>query len=466
MSKYLLYILACTCFFSCKNKEKEGLTTYIGGQIINPKMDYVLLTHHDKRHDTISLNKYGGFEFQCESLQTNLYLIRHSELQYVFVEPGDSIMFRLNTVDFDESLAFSGHGAEKNNFLMYLFLRNEEEDKKLPEQYKLLPTTFEEEISHSRKTLHSELDDFITSENPSETFITIAKSNIDYNYFSKKELYLAAKQAAKDTVSLKFPRDFFTYRDSINLNNTLLKNYYIYYQFLNRYLDNLAYDSYREKYAYDKESYVHQKEKLAVIDKWITNEQLHDNLLHTNVKRYLVLADDKQKEKELVALYKTLDNNEAHQKDIDTYAKNTAKINAGNIIPDVGLVAANHNTISLQKITNSKSVFFFWTRESIKHYKEIHVRVAELKNKYPEYEFIGINMDKDYLAWKQTVISSGYNQANEYQFKNAATAKNALFINSANKAMIVNKGGIILEGNSNLFNQNFESLLLGYLNKN
>jgi len=31
--------------------------------------------------------------------------------------------------------------------------------------------------------------------------------------------------------------------------------------------------------------------------------------------------------------------------------------------------------------------------------------------------------------------------------------------------MIVDKGGIILEGNSNLFNQNFESLLLGYLNK-
>jgi len=31
--------------------------------------------------------------------------------------------------------------------------------------------------------------------------------------------------------------------------------------------------------------------------------------------------------------------------------------------------------------------------------------------------------------------------------------------------MIVDTGGIILEGNSNLFNQNFETLLLGHLNQ-
>ena len=86
-------------------------------------------------------------------------------------------------------------------------------------------------------------------------------------------------------------------------------------------------------------------------------------------------------------------------------------------------------------------------------------------SKYPEYTFVGINTGTDFEAWNQTVISSGYNQANEYQLKNSIAAKNALFINSANKAMIVDKGGIILEGNSNLFKQNFESLLLGYLNK-
>ncbi len=466
LTKQLLFIFACSFLLSCNNKDKNGITTYIGGQIINPKMDYVLLSHHDKRLDTITLNTGGAFDFQCENLQTNLYIVKHGELQYIFIEPGDSIMFRLNTVGFDESLAFSGRGAEKNNFLMNLFLQNEEEDKRLPELYKLNPKPFEKEIFHVKKALLRELDEFIISEKPSESFIHVALANINYNYYSRKELYLSSKKAANYHKAIQYPENFFTYRDSIELNDNTLKNYYTYYQFINRYLDNLAYEGHTKKEStFNKISYWHQTQKLKLIDSLITNKQLHDNLLYNTVKRYLVHADDPKKEHDLVALYKELDHNEAHQKEVERYAHNTAKINAGKLIPNIALVDANNDVISIQKINTSKTVFFFWNSESVKHYKEIHVRVADLKNKYLEYTFIGINTGSDTEAWKKTVISSGYNPLHEYQLKNSTIAKNALFINSANKAMIVDKGGIILEGNSNLFSQNFESLLLGYINK-
>ena len=466
LTKHLLFILACSCFLSCNNKDKNGVTTYLGGQIINPKMDYVLLSHQDKRLDTITLNTSGSFDFHCENLQTNLYIIKHGELQYIFIEPGDSIMFRLNTVGFDESLAFSGRGAEKNNFLMNLFLQNEEEDKRLPELYKLNPKAFEKEIAHSKKALLRELDEFIISEKPSESFIHIALSNINYNYYSRKELYLSSKKVVSSHKQILYPENFFTYRDSIQLNDNTLKNYYTYYQFINRYLDNLADDGHKkEETFFNKTSYEHQTQKLRLIDSLITNKQLHDNLLYNTVKRYLIHADDSKKEHDLVALFKKLDHNEVHQKEVERYAHNTAKINAGELIPNLALITGNNKIISLQKINASKTVFFFWNSKSVKHYKEIHVRIADLKTKYPEYAFVGINTGTDFAAWSQTVISSGYNQENEYQLKNSTAAKNALFINSANKAMIVDKGGIILEGNSNLFNQNFESLLLGYLNK-
>ena len=466
LTKNLLFILACSCFLSCNNKDKNGVITYIGGQIINPKMDYVLLSHQDKKLDTIALNTSGAFDFQCENLQTNLYIIKHGELQYIFIEPGDSIMFRLNTVGFDESLAFSGRGAEKNNFLMNLFLQNEEEDKRLPELYKLNPTAFEKEISHSKKALLKELDEFIISEKPSEPFIHIALSNINYNYYSRKELYLSSNKTTSYHAKIQYPENFFTYRDSIQLNDNALKDYYTYYQFINRYLDNLTYQGHTKKEpTFNKISYWHQTQKLRLIDSLITNKQLHDNLLHNTVKRYLVHADDTKKEQDLVALFKEMNHNKDHQKEVDRYAHNTAKINAGELIPNLALITADNEIISLQKINATKAVFFFWNSESVKHYKEIHVRIADLKTKYPEYTFIGINTGSEFEAWKKTVINSGYNQANEYQLKNSTAAKNALFINSANKAMIVDKGGIILEGNSNLFNQNFESLLLGYLNK-
>lgn len=464
--KHLLFLVTFCCLLSCNNKDKEGIATYLGGQIINPKMDYVLLSHQDKKIDTIALNTNGSFDFQCENLQTNLYIIKHGELQYIFIEPGDSIMFHLNTVGFDESLAFSGRGAEKNNFLMYLFLQNEEEDKRLPELYNLNPKAFEKEIAHTKKTLLRELDEFISSEKPSEPFIHIALANINYNYYSRKELYLSTNNTASDHTKINYPENFFTYRDSIQLNNNALKNYYTYYQFINRYLDNLAHDGHKKPgLFFNKTSYSHQTQKLRLIDSLITNKQLHDNLLQNTVKKYLVHADDSQKEHDLVALYKELDHNKAHHKEVERYAHNTAKINAGELIPNLTLITGSKELISIQKINTSKTVFFFWNSESVKHYKEIHVRIAELKSKYSEYAFVGINTGTDFSAWHQTVLNSGYNQENEYQLQNSTTAKNALFINSANKAMIVDKGGIILEGNSNLFNQNFESLLLGYLNK-
>ncbi len=143
-------------------------------------MDYVLLSHQDKSIDTIAVNTSGSFDFHCENLQTNLYIIKHGELQYIFIEPGDSIMFRLNTVGFDESLAFSGRGAEKNNFLMHLFLQNEEEDTSLPDLYKLNLTPFEKEIAHSITALLSESKEFIISETPSESFIHMTLTNITY----------------------------------------------------------------------------------------------------------------------------------------------------------------------------------------------------------------------------------------------------------------------------------------------
>ena len=40
-------------------------------------------------------------------------------------------MLRLNTFDFDESLVYTGKGAKENNFLMDIYLLNEEEDEKI-----------------------------------------------------------------------------------------------------------------------------------------------------------------------------------------------------------------------------------------------------------------------------------------------------------------------------------------------
>ena len=113
MKKYLVLIIA-VILTSCADK-KENNHTYFGGKIINPKSDYVLLYKTNKLLDSIKLTQKNTFMCKLKNIKPGLYFFKHGvEHQYVYLEPKDSLLIRLNTWGFDESLVFSGTSAEKN----------------------------------------------------------------------------------------------------------------------------------------------------------------------------------------------------------------------------------------------------------------------------------------------------------------------------------------------------------------
>ena len=69
----------------------------------------------------------------------------------ILLEPNDSIMFRLNTYDFDESLVFTGNGARKNNYLLKTYLSNEKEAKQLVTYSKMEPEAFNSFVENRRQ---------------------------------------------------------------------------------------------------------------------------------------------------------------------------------------------------------------------------------------------------------------------------------------------------------------------------
>ena len=66
---------------------------------------YYVISKSDSVLDTVKLDDHNRFAYKINDLQPGFYTFRHgSEIQKVLLEPNDSIMFRLNTYDFDESL--------------------------------------------------------------------------------------------------------------------------------------------------------------------------------------------------------------------------------------------------------------------------------------------------------------------------------------------------------------------------
>ena len=116
----ILLALVILSFISCvSEKRTDDSRVYFAGEIVNPTTETVILYKGDSLIDSVSLDEQNRFVINLDSVEEGLHhFYHHPELQYVFLEKGDSLQIRLNTVDFDESLVFSGHGEEVNNFLL------------------------------------------------------------------------------------------------------------------------------------------------------------------------------------------------------------------------------------------------------------------------------------------------------------------------------------------------------------
>ncbi|UAB80289.1 hypothetical protein INR76_09185 [Marixanthomonas sp. SCSIO 43207] len=462
-AKLLLLLLLITVLACNDTNDTSSKATWLSGEIVNPKSDFVYITQNNKILDTVKLNSNNYFSYQIKDAKKGIYFFNHNEYQAVYVEPGDSILLRVNTMEFDESLSFSGRGGNQNNLLMKFFLLNEDEAPLLAKYNQLPPKEYETKIDSLKKGWEAIYKNYLDRNNPSDTFKKVAQANIEYIYNMRKELYTSAHLSIYE--ENEYPKGFFDYRKSLNYGSELLRTFYPYYRFLNYYTDNLAHNKIEGSKRFNRTSFSHNLEKIKILDSIITNDSLKNDLLKYNVRRYLLNAKNAEEEKQIVEVFNSLNTNPNHKAKINKLASATIKLTPNHTIPDLILVTTDNTLKNLQGIITKPSVIYFWSMKSNKHYKNVHQKVAELKSKYPEYNYIGINTDTHFKKWRNIVNQLGYNPANEYQFEDIDEAEKKLVLNSVHKTLIVDKNGKILEGNTNLLDQNIEELLLGYLNK-
>ena len=109
IKKLLLLFTLILITFSCKNEnETAPKLAWVGGEIVNPIGDYVLIYRGEQLIDSVKLNDSNFFLYKAENIEAGLYSFSHKEFQVFYLEPTDSLMLRVNTIDFDESLSFTG----------------------------------------------------------------------------------------------------------------------------------------------------------------------------------------------------------------------------------------------------------------------------------------------------------------------------------------------------------------------
>ncbi|WP_139959616.1 TlpA family protein disulfide reductase [Flavicella sediminum] len=392
MTKYLLYTFLVVLGMSCKNQshsEKDAI--YFGGQVINPNSNFITLKKGESVIDTLFLNEENHFLKKYNHLEEGLYTFYHgSELQYVFLEKSDSIMINLNTLDFDQSLVFSGHGSDKNEYLVNLFLENEKDDYSFRTHYNLSPIEFKDKVTLLKELRDVQLEEFLI-EHPeiSDDFINLARATIKYPLFKKMEYYpLAHKKITHADSFPKLSEQFYDYREHTNINDSTLIGYYAYTGYIINYLYNQSFCNLKAK----KDSSCSVRICFfKSVDKNIHLKNFKNQLLMGNILHNLI--QDNNDDLEVLNLFLKISTDKKDIKNIEKLISDKETLKKDQILEDFEIITKEGVKTSIYKVSNKKkTILYYWSDHFVKP-EYLTNRIQYLSKKHPNIAFIGINTD-------------------------------------------------------------------------
>ncbi|WP_298764787.1 hypothetical protein [uncultured Polaribacter sp.] len=459
---YTFFLLITITLLGSCGSNLESNTTFFGGKIINPKTKYVVLFSMDKVIDTLILDKDNKFLGKYSTLNEGLYYFKHgNENQYIYLEPKDSLMLRLNTWDFDESLVYAGKGAERNNILIDIFIENENKRSLYYSFNKLKPEVYQNKMDSIINDRMLTFKDY-ADKHPNETqnYFNILKTALTYPIYSRIERYSINHinlHNKENHVAINNDA-FYKYRKNIRYNNDSLMYYTPYTRYIRNYLYNLTYalghkpmnGAYSEDFTVDL---------LKTIDKEIHAENSKNAFLKRTVLDHFYRKSSCNINANTFQTFFKLSSNKNDKLLIEKLVKDNSVIHKGDQIKGFNISDFTDKAINIQDFTlNKNSVLIFWNK---KYFSEsfLSSRLPYLIASFPDLNFAIIEIDGSSDNRIQKVDIK-----NQYYINTTALKENFLK-SKMPRTILVNKNGIIENGYASLSSKNFFNQLKNF-NKN
>jgi hypothetical protein len=453
----LLLLLLFLGILGCKEESDKSKSVYFAGEIVNPTDSLVILLKGEEPIDSARLNGENRFEFRLDSLGTGLYNFRHQpEFQYVFLEEGDSVQIRLNTVAFDESLVFSGEGEHINNFLIDFFLQSESEEALIWDYFiPMEPEVFEAKLdslkAHKLKNLEELNKEFPITEAAYHT----AHSTIVYQHYQYKEKYpFWHRKLTRDGKLHDLPEDFYAYREHVAYDDPALTSLKPYHDFMIYHIGNLAFMGCRKACDIRDDRVMNQlhfnRHQLHLIDSLVTGEELRDNLFRTVAFDYLLKYDSQENFEAFMDDFLEVSANNRHLEEIQNLSQSIQRLRPEQEIPNLKVENAEGDPITLREIASEGPVvFYFWSGPQQQHLANITRQVQKLRKDHESYRFIGICLRTDRGRWKSMLNTYSLNAEDQFWAPDYEEFAHTLVVYHPYKS-ILTRDGKIVNGFANL----------------
>lgn len=442
---------------SCKKVFKaDDYVAYFGGEVLNPQEKYVLFLKDDEVIDTIYLDKNNRFMHKFDSLTPGLYTFKHNpEYQYVYFDKNDSLMVRVNTFDFDNSIVFCGRGDEKNNFLMELYLKNEADRSLMYQNFDKDVKSFIKNIDSSyaiRKSFYLKRKAEIGWD---ENFDEIAKASLEFHHITKKEIYPYAHQfRTGENIRTKLPSNYYNHRKDVDFENAHLINYAPFIKYVSVMLNNVALQ--KDNVDLNENSLENNIEKLNITDTLIKNQKVKNVVLNNVAMMYLLEDQNMYNNQKFIDRYLKLTTDEKNKKEISEIYSSVQNLKVGNRLPKINLLDKTNQTVDINNLVRKPTVLFFWTSGAESHFVASHRKISELQAKYPNYDFIAINVNDIKSKCENTLKKYNFEGITELRCEDFDNIRKQWVITKIHRIIVLNADGTIKNGFANLFDVNFE----------
>lgn len=465
----ILVLLASSCFNS-KNKKE----TWLSGEIMGPASKYVILYKDRKVVDTLPLDENNRFCYLFpDDMEEGIFTFRHDygayyETQMFFIEKGDSLQFLLNSSDFDESLMYSGKGAIANNYLMLLFLEKRQNNKLPRQYYKTGPEDFTQKTDSIRWSQNKSLKQLKDQGDITDKFYDFAKSVIQYSSYDLREHYLYLANKYKHNYKWEITPEFLAYRDSTDMNDASLQNYYIYQYFLIDCLRNLTVEKCLSdsdgRDCFDLNTRANRIKRIKITDSLIKLPGIRSRIL-TRIGARLIVDSKVDEDVDWVLDYmENLPNyDEMDLERIRLLASVHKRQFIGNVA-DLNLMGPGQNQIKIGDLLTHPTVFFFWSIRHERLLKYQSERIQAIQNQFPDLNYVGVNIDNKVVDLKDADIQEMYRKYPFLEYRVVYPSDQMEFYRDyVHKQVLVGTNGEIIDNGLNIRDNNFENELSGLL---
>ena len=282
---YLRILLILLLFFSCKSDN----TTVFSGKILNNTSDSISIYKDNNMIYESVVDVDGLFNITIDTINSGLYTFYHEpEFQYVIIDENDNLQIRLNTLDFDESLVYTGKGSSKNNFLMDVFLRSENDELDINSKLDLAFDTFKNLVDSLYNKQMNSFKLFKENNILSNSSKEIINTAILYPYISKFHSYII-----RNNIEEEIQKDLFiNYQNEISYDLDALAYFKPYIDFLYLHI----YNNVKIKKEYEN-SLDFNIQRLSYTDKIIKSKLVKSRVLRFHAFGFILQRQDDVKNK-------------------------------------------------------------------------------------------------------------------------------------------------------------------------